>query len=253
MSEGHSENKTIALVTGANRGIGDAFITALLERGAKRIYAAARNREDALTIAARDPARIIPLELDIVNDAQIQKAVEKAGDINLLINNAGIANFTGVLSTPSMGDARDEMDVNYFGTLAMCRAFAPVLKQNGGGNIVSIVSILGLVTAPVAGTYCASKAALSAMMVSLRAELAAQGTQVASVYPGPVQTRMIKPLEEAMQDTMVTPDVVAKAALDGLRAGQIDIFPGTADDIRTALANDPAAVQAQFSQMLPIT
>jgi len=247
-----TEENTVALVTGSNRGIGAAYVEALLNRGAKRIYAAARNPQDALDAAARNPDLIVPLELDITNADQVQRAVEKAGDINLLINNAGAAHFTGVLSNTDSADARNEMDVNYFGTMAMCRAFAPVLKQNGGGSIVSIVSILGLITAPVAGTYSASKAALNAMMISLRAELAAQGTHVVSIYPGPVQTRMIKPIEDAMQDSMVTPDVIANDTLDGLRIGETDIYPGTAKQIRQGLVADPGAVQAQFSQMLPM-
>jgi len=247
-----SEDNTVALVTGSNRGIGEAFVDALIERGAKRIYAAARNPQDALDAAARHPDRIVPLELDITNPDQVQKAVEKANDINLLINNAGIAHFTGVLSKADSTDARNEMEVNYFGTMSMCRAFAPSLKRNGGGSIVSIVSVLGLVNSPVAGTYSASKAALYSMLISLRAELAAQNTDVVSVFPGPVQTRMIKPIEEAMQDMMAPPDVIVTASLDGLRRGQTDIFPGPAEGIRLALATDPAAIQAQFSQMLPI-
>ena len=251
MSEERSEENTVALVTGANRGIGQAFVQTLLDRGAKRIYVGARNADDALDIAAPDPARIIPLTLDITDEAQVRSAVAKAGDINLLVNNAGVAHFAGVYAAPTLDDARSEMDVNYFGTMAMCRAFAPVLEKNGGGGIINIVSIVGLVSTPVAGSYSASKAALHSMTISLREELRGQKTNVVAVYPGPVQTRMIKPIEDAMQDSMVTPDIIAAASLDGLHAGETEVFPGTAADIRQGLIADPAAVQAQFAQLLP--
>lgn len=237
-----------ALVTGANRGIGKAIVQALLDGGAKQIFATARDPDSLTEVVAGNPGRVVPLALDITDQAQIDAARERASEVNLLINNAGIATFSGVIAAPDMTGARAEMEVNYFGTLAVTRAFAPVLKANGGGVVVNVSSIGGLVTVPVLGSYCASKAAVHAMTQGVRAELKAQGTQVIGVYPGPIDTDMAS----EMDMDKFPPSRVAEALLKAIVDGTEDVFP---DDMsatmRAQLLEDPKAVERQFAEMLP--
>jgi NAD(P)-dependent dehydrogenase (short-subunit alcohol dehydrogenase family) len=178
----------VALVTGANGGIGQYYIEALRIAGVARIYAGARNPNSLTEIVAKDPQRIIPISLDIVDEQSIIAAAEKCKDVTLLINNAGIGLLKSLISATDLKSARSEMEVNYFGTLAMCRAFAPVLKSNGSGAIVNMLSILGKVNFPMNASYSASKAAAILMTQGVRAELAAQGTLVVGVMPGTVDT-----------------------------------------------------------------
>ena len=169
------------LVTGATRGIGRGFVTALLERGARRIYATARNPDSLDAVVARAPGQVIPIELDVTDQTEVSVAARVASDVTLLINNGGIAAMTGFLAPPTLDGAREEMEVNFWGQLAMVRAFAPILKANGGGGIIQVLSIGALFCAPSVGTYCASKFAANAMCQGLRAELAPQRTHVMGV------------------------------------------------------------------------
>ena len=145
-----------ALVTGANRGLGRAFVEALRGAGAAKIYAAARN------IAGMAPdGGVVPTQLDITKAEEVTDAAAACADVDLLINNAGVARFTPALGAPSIDNARLEMETNYFGTLSMCRAFAPVLGRNGGGTLVNMLSVVSFFNLPMQATYCASKAAES--------------------------------------------------------------------------------------------
>ncbi len=117
-----------------------------------------------------------PVVIDVTNEDQVNSAVARAGDVNLLINNAGIARFSRLIAAENLVAAREEMEVNYFGTLRVSRAFAPVLKKNGGGAIVNILSVASLGNFPMLGSYSASKAALHSLTQGIRAELAGQGT-----------------------------------------------------------------------------
>src|SRR4051812_30017505 len=164
---------SIALVTGANRGIGAAFVAELLKRGASKVYVAARDTTALSSLVASGDKRLVPLPLDVTDPDQVAAAASVAKDVTLLINNAGVAGFDGAISASSTDAARREMDVNYFGTMDMARAFAPVLGANGGGGMVNMLSMLSLVTLPVAATYSASKAAALSLTRSVRAELAA--------------------------------------------------------------------------------
>jgi NAD(P)-dependent dehydrogenase (short-subunit alcohol dehydrogenase family) len=176
----------ISFVTGANRGIGKADVEALVKAGASRIYATARSIESLKDIVAIAPDRIIPIALDITNPEQVNEAAQKAQDVTLLINNAGVLGAGGLFVDNSVEIAQWEMNTNYFGTLSMVRAFAPILKSNGGGAIVNILSVVSVANAPVFSSYSASKAALNSLTQGIRAELASQGTQVIGVFPGPV-------------------------------------------------------------------
>lgn len=239
---------SIALVTGANRGIGRAFVVALQRAGAKKIYAGARDIASLDEIAAGDPERIVPLAIDVTDADTIRAAVNRAPDVNLLINNAGLARFAGLIAATDLDAARAEMEVNYFGPLAMIRSFAPTLKANGGGAIINLGSIASHVNFPVLGSYSASKAAAHSLTQGVRAELRAQGTRVIGVYPGPVDTEMAAPFEM----DKAPPAQIAEAALAAAIEGIEDLFPDDMSaELRTNLLRDPKIVEAQVGEMLP--
>jgi NADP-dependent 3-hydroxy acid dehydrogenase YdfG len=160
-------SNSIALVTGANRGIGQAYVAALLERGASKIYVAARDTATLNDLLKTD-RRLVPLPLDITDPDQVAAAASIANDVTLLVNNAGFAAFEGAISAPDMDDARREMEVNYFGTLSLTRAFAPVLAKSPESSVINMLSMLSLVSLPMAATYSASKAAAFAYAQSAR-------------------------------------------------------------------------------------
>src|SRR4051812_35512549 len=180
---------SIALVTGANRGIGAAFVAELLKRGASKVYVAARDTTALSSLVASGDKRLVTLPLDVTDPDQVAAAASVANDVSLLINNAGFAAFEGAISATNDEDARREMEVNYFGPLAMTRAFAPVLAKSGGA-VVNMLSMLALVSLPMAATYSASKAAGLSLTRSLRAELGSQGTQVVGVLAVQTDTEM---------------------------------------------------------------
>jgi NAD(P)-dependent dehydrogenase (short-subunit alcohol dehydrogenase family) len=150
---------SVALVTGANGGIGRAFVGALLKRGAAKIYIAARDPASLSDLLKGSDGRLVPLRLDVTDAAQVAAAATAAPDVTLLVNNAGYAAFQGAIAAPDISAARREMDVNYFGPLALTRAFKPALAASGGGAVVNMLSMAALVSLPVTGTYSASKAA----------------------------------------------------------------------------------------------
>ncbi len=209
-------NRTI-LITGANRGIGRATVDALLEAGAAKIYAGAR-RVDSLPDFG--DARVVPVELDITVPQSVREAAATATDIDLLINNAGALNFGSVLDAP-MADIQSDMNVNFYGTLDMARAFVPVLENRPNAALVNVVTIAAFVNFPGLGGYSASKAALFSLSQGLRIELAPRGITVHTVNPGPIDTDMAKDLE--MQKT--SPEVAAENIVKGLKNDEADIFP----------------------------
>src|SRR5258708_20376464 len=171
-----------ALVTGANRGLGQAFVRQLQEAGCAKVYAGARRIESLGAAGAN------AIQLDITVPEQVAAAAARCHDVDLLINNAGVARFTPLLGSPTIDNARLEMETNYFGTLAMCRAFAPLLKRNGGGTLVNVLSVVSWFNAPMQGSYCASKSAEWSLTKAVRFELRNQGTLVAGVYAGYIDT-----------------------------------------------------------------
>ena len=213
------EGKAI-LVTGANRGIGRAFVTALLERGAAKVYAAARQPETLNDVVAQNNGKVVPVKLDVTKPEEIEAAA-KHRDVALVINNAGTAGFSSFTNPDAADRGRFEMETNYFGTLNVSQAFAPILKANGGGAIINLGSIASHVNFPVLGTYSASKAAVHSLTQGLRAELAAQGTQVVGVYPGPVDTDMA----EKFETDKTSPQEVVRQILDALERGEENVFP----------------------------
>ncbi|WP_085899361.1 SDR family oxidoreductase [Kiloniella majae] len=238
----------VALVTGANRGLGRAFVEELIAGGASKVYAAARNTDSLADLVKGKEDKIIPVQLDVNQPETINAIANEFKDVSLLINNAGIARFTSFMNASSLDDARDEMETNYFAPLNMIRAFASVLKANDGGAVVNISSVAGYVNFPFLGSYSASKAAVLSLIQGVRAELAAQGTHVVGVYPGPIDTDMTEgvPLDKT------SPNVVAKAVLDAVDNGTEDVYPDPMSvDFHAGFLNDPKALEKQIGEMLP--
>jgi NAD(P)-dependent dehydrogenase (short-subunit alcohol dehydrogenase family) len=234
----------VALVTGANRGIGAAYIARLQARGAKKIYAATRDA-DAGGPAGEQVERI---RLDVTLQPDIDAVARRCSDVQLLVNNAGVNFNTPLIGHPNVRNAELEMSTNYFGTLNMIRAFAPVLKSNGGGAIINMLSIVGRVNIPLMGSLGASKAAAILMTMGVRAELAAQGTRVVGVMPGAVDTRMTA----NFPGPKARPADVVDEVLDALVAGTEDVYPGDmAKDIMNAYRTDMKAIEKQFAGYLP--
>jgi len=234
----------VALVTGANRGIGAAFVSGLLAAGAKRVYAAARDPQTLQALAQGD-ARVVPIALDITDDLSVQAAAARLIDVDLLVNNAGVLLGGRLLAAADLAAARQEMEVNYFGLLRMSRAFAPILAANGGGTLINVLSILSRVASPAGGGYSASKAAALSLTQAVRAELQAQGTRVIGVLPGFVDTAMA----EGVSAPKIQPSEVVRATLDALLTNQDDVYPGEqASQIAAWLLQDPKAVERLFAQ-----
>ena len=240
--------ESVALVTGANRGIGTAYVKALIEGGARRVYAAARNIDALKDVVAIAPDQIIAIALDVTDSTQVDAAAQTAQDTTLLINNAGVIGSGGLFTASSVETAQWEMNTNYFGTLSMVRAFAPILQRNGGGTIVNMLSVVAVANAPVFGSYSASKAALNSLTQDIRAELASQGTQVVGVFPGPVDTAMT----EGLPVDKVEPIKVAEAALQAIEAGQEDVYPDPVSQGTFAAISEPLKVaEKQFAAWMP--
>ena len=182
-----------ALVTGANRGLGLAFARGLLEAGAAKVYAAARDPASVTLLG------VVPVPLDVTQPRQVESLSRELRDVNLLVNNAGIGGFTSLLAPNAVEQLRQQFETNTIGTLAMSRAFAPLLALNGGGAIVNVLSVLSWITLPGSGGYSASKAAGWALSNALRQELRPQLTQVLSLHVAFMDTEgnrssMLQPL-----------------------------------------------------------
>lgn len=238
----------IALVTGANGGIGQYYIQGLQVAGATRIYAGARNPDSLKDIAATNPDLIIPIPLDITDEASVKAAATAYPDVTLLINNAGVGFNQRLVADVDFDKMRSEIEVNYFGTLRMCLAFAPVLKANGGGAIINMLTVLAKVNFPLNASYCASKASALLATQGIRAELASQKTLVVGVMPGAVDTGMSKDFPPPK----VAPEEVVRAALQAVVDEIEDVYPGEqAQEMQAQLLKDPKAVEKAMAGILP--
>jgi NAD(P)-dependent dehydrogenase (short-subunit alcohol dehydrogenase family) len=206
----------VALVTGSNRGLGLAYCEGLLRAGAVKIYAAAR---DPSTIGLRD-SRVIPIALDVTSVGGVASAAQSCHDVSLLINNAGVLRSSPMLGIDSEEAARQEMEVHYFGVLAMIQRFAPILAGNGGGAILNVLSVASWFASPTIGTYCASKAAEETLTDAIRIQLKAQKTQVAGVYAGYIDTDM----SAHITHPKTAPSQVVERSFAGLESGVDRIF-----------------------------
>jgi NAD(P)-dependent dehydrogenase (short-subunit alcohol dehydrogenase family) len=226
-----------ALVTGANRGLGKAIVEELLRRGAARVYAGAR---DPRTVDVDDP-RIVPVRLDVTDRDSVYAAAALAADVDLLVNNAGIAAGGSVFGPDGVESLRRQLETNTLGPLEVTRAFAPVLERNGGGAVVNVLSVLSWVTTPAASAYSASKAATWSITNAARGELRAQGTQVLGVHVGYLDTDMAAHVDAPKTD----PAQLSGQVLDALEAGQDEVL---GDDlsrgVKAALSGSVAQLSA---------
>jgi NAD(P)-dependent dehydrogenase (short-subunit alcohol dehydrogenase family) len=229
---------SIAIVTGANRGMGRHFARQLLERGAAKVYAGSRRIESV------DLPGVEPVQLDITDPASVAAAAKTASDATILINNAGIATFENLVGGTE--DAiRREMETNFFGTLNMVRAFAPVLGANGGGAILNILSVLSWRSAGVGHAYSAAKAASWSLTNGARLELASQGTRVVGLHVAGIDTDMLAGVEADKSD----PADIARAGLDGIESGALEVLADQVTvDMKAALNADPSVVYPELAE-----
>ena len=201
----------IILITGANRGIGSALMEEALKRGAKKVYAGTR-------VALNHPdERVIPMNLDVTNIAQIRGAADKIDKLDILINNAGVAFYDDLSDSTIL---EKHLAVNLYGTQNVTNAFLPALR-NSKGAIVNILSILALAPLPPIASYCISKAAAFSMTQSLRAFLKSKGVSVHAVLTGPVDTEMSR----GLAIPKASPETAAQNIFDGMENEEEDIFP----------------------------
>ena len=222
---------SVALVTGGNRGIGEAFVRAFLQAGAAKVYVATRDVANAKHLVEEGAGKVVAVELDV----------------SILVNNAGQFAMQTLLKAPDLTAARSEMEINYFGPLAMCRAFAPILGRNKESAIANVLSAGGIVAVPGMGGYSPSKFAGRAMTTCIRAELAPQNTSVTALIVGSVDTRMASHVEGFKE----TPATIAEAGLKAIRRGADEVDTDfMAVDVRANLARDPKALELQMRRSL---
>lgn len=218
---------SVVLITGANRGIGLAFAREALARGARRVYA-----------AAREPAKValdgvLPIQLDVTDPESVARAARDCGDVTLLVNNAGVAEFGGFLQDSTLQATRRQLDVNFFGMLRMAQAFAPVLAASGGGAMLNVLSVASWINRPLLGTYGVSKSAAWALTNGLRHELRGQGTQVTALHMGFVDTDLTRDIASPKS----SPEAIVRAAFAGLEEGAEEVLAdATTQQVKASLS-----------------
>lgn len=231
------------LITGANRGLGRALVHAALQASARRVYATARDVSKLDALVRQHPDRVVALELDVTNARSISVATERAPDVDILINNAGVLASYNLLTSTSEELALD-FATNAFGVLEMTKAFLPALTRGQRGTLVNVLSIVSLASMPAIGGYSAAKAAAYSVTQALRADLAKRGVSVHAVLPGPVDTDMVRSMDMAK----TSPDVVAKAIIDGVESGAEDIYPDAASrQMFDLFQTDPRSLAIQLA------
>ena len=238
-----SINGKTALVSGANRGIGKAITEALLDNGAKKVYAGARNIASLNDLSTKYGDRLVPIELDVTKDESIANAASTATDVDILVNNAGVmvpGNFTHGNMLESM---QTNFEVNVWGLAKLTNAFFNKMKTSESAAIVSIASVAGLANMPLASTYSVSKAAVHSIVQGLRGELRDSNVLVCGVYPGPIDTEMAKGITMDKD----TPENVAKNVIQAIEEGVEDVFPDVmSEQIGAGYMSSPKAVETQF-------
>jgi len=237
----------VALVTGGNRGIGEAFVRELLLAGAAKVYVGSRDPQSAAHLVEGAGGRCVAVELDVTDHAEVAAAAQSCGDVNLLVNNAGLFANQRLIGAPDLTAARAEMEINYFGTLAMCRAFAPVLARNGGGAILNVLSAAAIVPLANMGGYGPSKVATRFLTSQVRAELAPQGTQVTALIVGSVDTRMAAHVAGAKE----RPEDIARAGIKAAAKGIDELDTDRmAMEVRAQYSLDPKGFEKLMQRML---
>lgn len=246
-------NDQVVMVTGANRGLGEALVRAALAAGARRVYAAARDPKSLADAVARGEGRVVAVALDVTDPESVAAAAKMAPDVSVLINNAGVLSSYGVLATSDQDLARD-FAVNAFGLLSVSKAFAPALEAAAGrakpgaigAALVNVLSIVSLTNLPSLGGYSASKAAAYSMTQALRYELGKKKIAVHAVLAGSIDTDMVRHIE--MPKT--SPADVARGILDSVEAGTEDIFPESGSrGMHAVWKRDPRELERQLAAM----
>src|SRR6266545_3996087 len=221
---------TVALVTGANRGLGAAFARGLLAAGAAKVYAAARDPA-AVTLPG-----VVPVRLDVTRPEHVAALARELTDVTLLVNNAGIGEFGPLLAPDAIGALHRQFETNAVGPLRLVQAFAPVLADNGGGAVVNVLSVLSWLTLPGSGGYSASKSAGWALSNALRQELKAHRTELLAVHAAFIDTEMAR----GAPGPKIAPDDVVRQAIAALEAGQPELLAdATTRGVRRGLAAEP--------------
>jgi len=230
----------IALVTVANRGLGLRFVGALVEFGAAKIYATARNIATLDPLVRKHEGLVVPLGLDVTEQAQVDAAAA-ARDVTLLLNNAGVLDGRSLMEAESLSGFEHEMAVNVYGLARMCRTFAPIIEANGGGAIANMLSVACLVHYPPFGTYAATKAAAMSLTASLQFDLRDKGVEVFGIYAGFIDTEMAG----FVARDKASPDEVARNTMVGIEAaeGNIDATEATRQT-RIDLQKNPEGLKA---------
>lgn len=222
---------SVVLVTGANRGLGAAFVRGLLAEGAAKIYGAARSDYEP-------PEGVEPVRLDLTDKAGVAALAERLTDVTIVINNAGVANFASPMDDNAEDAIRSNMDTNFYGLLWMCRAFAPVLAVNGGGALVNVLSVSSWVTAwPHLSAYSMSKAAAWSLTNAMRMVLSPNGTLVSAVHPGLIDTDMASWTDRPKTSA----EDAVKTILAGIRNGDEEILIDEVGRMVKALLSQPPA------------
>lgn len=215
----------VALITGANRGIGKSIAETFLENGAKKVYAAVRDTNSVSNMVSQYGDRVEAIQLDLANPQSITDAANMADDVEVVVNNAGVLTSTTPLDNNALESLNFEMDINVGGLIRMAQAFGPSLKKNGGGAFIQLNSVASIKNFTPFTTYSASKAAAYSVTQSLKDLLEEQNTQVMSVHPGPIATDMGN--DAGLGDIAEPATLVADAIVAGLKQGDFHVFPDT--------------------------
>jgi len=236
----------IALVTGANRGIGEGFVQTLLKGGASKIYAAARDVKSLEAVVALNPNVVQAVQLDVTRADQIIALAEQIPELDILVNNAGIIDPALSSALDATEFARQEMEVNLFGPMQLTSLLIAKLKKSNQGAIINLSSIAAISNFPSIGTYSISKAAMHSYSEGLRADLAADGITVVCIYPGPTDTRMA----EGMEMDKPTPASVSEKTFIALSDGQFEVFPDDfAKQMYATFLDQPQKLAKVFADM----
>ncbi|MFY0626605.1 MAG: SDR family oxidoreductase [Reichenbachiella sp.] len=234
----------VALVTGSNRGIGKAIVAELISQGASKVYAGARDINKLNDLKEKYGDKIVPIQLDVTNESDIKAAVKTASDLDILINNAGILYVGGFFGESDIEAFDKQLAVNVHGLINVTKAFVTQLRIKAESAIVNVSSLAGLGNMPSIGNYSVTKAAVHSITQNFRAELVSDGVLVTGVYPGPIDTDMVKdfPMDKD------SPENVAKAIVQGLIEGSEDIFPDQmSNQAGQGYMVDPKGIEKQFA------
>ena len=237
------EGKTV-FISGSNRGIGKAIAVELLEQGARKVYAGARDIESLNDLKEKYGDKLVPIKLDVTDQNSINDASSKVEDVDILVNNAGVFAVGGFLSDQGIESLESNLNVNLLGVAKLTKSVIDQLKQPKETAIINISSVAGLANMPMAGTYSASKAAVHSLTQGIRGELANDNVLVMGVYPGPIDTEMAKDLPMEKD----TPENVAKNIVNGLVEGKEDVFPDVmSEQVGSLYSTSPKSVENNFA------